>query len=82
MLGPLWHYGGMIPRSNLAPNNRRNVPLDELLSIQFVTPKFPKSIETPSVKTWDTPGRGQQGESVTGGSNKSKIIRKGTTRAT
>ena len=72
----------MIPRSAMVPNNRRDVPLEELLSVQFVPIKYPKSNETPSIYAWDTPGRGQQGESVTGGSNKSKIIRKGTTRAT
>lgn len=73
----------MIPRRALAPNNRRDVPLDELLSVEFAPYiNSYKANETPSIYTWDTPGRGQQGESVTGGSNKSKIIRKGTTRAT
>lgn len=70
-------------RTPLRVNNQRVVsqPYNPALGTQW-SAAYPKSNETPSIYTWDTPGRGQQGESVTGGSNKSKIIRKGTTRAT
>lgn len=68
----------MLNRKALRPNNQVYNPV---LGSQFFV-KYPKTIEKQSIYSWDTPGRGQQGESVTGGSNKSKIIRKGTSRAT
>jgi len=68
----------MMNRKALRPNNQTFSPV---LGSQFFV-RYPKAIERQSTYSWDTPGRGQQGESVTGGSNKSKIIRKGTSRAT
>lgn len=68
----------MLNRKPLTPNKQVYNPV---LGVQQFA-KYPKAIETQSIYSWDTPGRGQQGESVTGGSNKSKIIRKGTSRAT
>jgi hypothetical protein len=66
----------MIPRKRIAPNNRANLPLESFMGYQFAPGKFPKSKEEQSIVTWNSPGKGQQGESVTGGSNKQIIIRK------
>lgn len=70
----------MLKRKALRPNQQKLVP--KPYEPPLLGQQWPKAQESPSIYTWDTPGRGQQGESVTGGSNKSKIIRKGTTRAT
>jgi hypothetical protein len=74
--------GGMIPRSNLAPNNRKDVPLEELLSIEFAPYiNSYKADETPSIPVYQSRGRGQQGESVSGGpKTKRHNIRKGPMR--
>jgi hypothetical protein len=80
MLDPLWHYGRVIPRKPAIPNNRANLPLQTLLGSQFVTPKFPKSVEEPSIKTWKTPGKGVEGQSVTGGANNPHLVQRGITR--
>ena len=68
----------MYPRQALRPNQQ---VLTAVLGPQLIPYNYPKSIERPSIVTHDTPGKGQQGESVTGGSNKQTYIRKGTYRA-
>lgn len=68
----------MYPRKALRPNQQ---VLQAVLGSQFMPYNFPKSIERPSIVTYDTPGKGQQGESVTGGKNRQTYIRKGTYRA-
>lgn len=65
-------------RRPLRPNNQTYSPVS---GSQWFA-KFPKSSEKQSVVSWAKPGKGQQGESVTGAPYKSQVIRKGTTRAT
>lgn len=66
----------MIPRKPLAPNNRAGMPLEELMGGQFAKIKYPKNFEKATIKTWSGPGRGQQGESVTGGTYRATVIRR------
>jgi hypothetical protein len=54
----------MIERKLLAPNNRKDIPLQQLLGVQFATPKYPKSNERPRIFSHGRPGKGVQGESV------------------
>lgn len=66
-------------RKALRPNNQEFVPVPYS---PVLGPQWPKSIEKQSIVSWNTPGRGQQGESVSGAPYHSQVIRKGTTRAT
>jgi hypothetical protein len=66
----------MIKRKGLAPNNRFGAPLNELMGGQFAKIKYPKSIEEPRIVTQSSPGRGQQGEPVSGGTYRQNVIRK------
>lgn len=54
----------MVQRKQLAPNNRQNIPLQQLLGVQLAPYRYPKSNETTSIKTYDRPGKGVEGESV------------------
>ena len=67
----------MLNRQPLGVNNRVYSPVSG--SQWYV--KYPKSIEPQTTKSWSSPGRGQQGESVTGGPNTKRTnIRKGPMR--
>lgn len=64
-------------RKPLRVNNQRFSPVS---GSQWFA-KFPKNKEQQSIVSWSTPGRGQQGESVTGGPNTKRTnIRKGPMR--
>lgn len=67
----------MYPRQALRPNKQ---VLTAVLGPQLTPYNYPKSIERPSIVTHNTPGKGQQGESITGGSNKQMYIRQGMYR--
>lgn len=66
-------------RKPLRPNQQVFVPKEyenPVLGMQW-----PKSVEKQSIVSWNTPGRGQQGESVSGGPNTKRTnIRKGPMR--
>lgn len=66
----------MLPRRPVAPNNRMGMPLEKLKGRQFAAVKYPKNNERTTTATWASPGRGAQGESVTGGTYRANIIRK------
>lgn len=66
----------MLPRLPLVPNKQ---VINPVMGNQFYV-KWPKSKEPQSVKTYGRPGKGVQGESVTGGANSMARIRKGPTR--
>jgi hypothetical protein len=63
----------MIPRQPLVPNKQQ---LNPVMGSQFFV-KYPKSDEKQSIVSYARPGKGAQGESVTGGKNSMTIIRKG-----
>lgn len=68
----------MLPRKNLAPNNQKLTPKEYSPTLG---PQWPKSTEIPSIVSWASPGRGQAGESVSGGPNTKRwAIRKGPMR--
>jgi len=67
----------MLDRKPLRPNKQTYSPVS---GSQWFS-RFPKAIEEPTIKSWAGPGRGQQGESVTGGANTKRTnIRKGPMR--
>lgn len=66
----------MIRRKPVAPNNLMGTPIENLKGRQFASIKYPKNIETTTTATWSSPGKGAQGESVTGGTYRANIIRK------
>lgn len=68
----------MEKRQVLRPNNKKLKPKAGRLP---VPPSKAKSKEKPSIKGHSTTGRGQQGESSSGGRGVRPIIRKGSTRA-
>lgn len=63
----------MVPRKRLAPNNGAAL---RSLNSEFAYQPFPKANEKPSIATWSSPGRGQNGESVSGGTYRATIIRR------
>jgi hypothetical protein len=68
----------MLNRKPLRPNKQelQARPYEPVLG-----PQWPKGIEEQSIKTWAGPGRGPNGESVTGGPNTKRTnIRKGPMR--
>ena len=68
----------MLGRKPLRVNNQELVAKTYSL---VLGPQWPKSNEKQSIKSWSSPGRGQQGESVTGGPNTKRTnIRKGPMR--
>lgn len=71
-------------RKPLRPNQQVVGPASEdptsLYGRQWL-PKLPKAKEESTIASWNTPGRGQQGESVSGGPNTKRTnIRKGPMR--
>ena len=68
----------MLLRKSLRPNNQAFVPAS---GAQWFS-RFPKAVEQQSIHSWSKPGKGQQGESVTGTPYQSQVIRKGQSRAT
>jgi len=68
----------MEKRQVLRPNQQKLKARSGRLA---VAPSKAKSKEKPSIKGHSTTGRGQQGESSSGGKGVSPIIRKGSTRA-
>jgi len=68
----------MLYRQGLRINDQEYKPVS---GSQFIV-KYPKSIEVQTIQSWSDPGKGQQGESVTGAPYQSQVIRKGQSRAT
>ena len=68
----------MFLRDALRPNKMEYTPRS---GAQWFS-RFPKAIEEQSIESWSNPGKGQQGEPVTGEPYQSEVIRKGQSRAT
>ena len=58
----------MMNRKQVLPKPQRS------LRSEFAYQPFPKANEKPSIATWASPGRGQRGESVTGGTYRATSI--------
>lgn len=62
----------MIPRQPLAPNNGSP---NRILSQQEFSFVYPKALEEPSIMTYNTPGRGENGEHDNGRTGSEELWR-------
>jgi len=60
----------MIDRKPLTPRPQRSI------KSEFAYSPFPKANERPSIVGWASPGKGVQGESVTGGNYRRAVVRR------